>query len=304
MHPTAPSRRGFTLVEMLTVIGIIALLLGILLPALSVARRNADWAASQNNMRQCFNLMQGYFTDNREHIVPSQFDYTTAPSPGKVRSTTAAEGPPRIGPVAVGTWSDILWSRNKLGPVPLMDGTTYTYTHDSPDRFVYDALPGFDANPCRSVVPLAETFLDENITNEMKPFGAGASDIEIGHPGYFAANNFFDSRAAAGGKWYTTGQIRRPQDSIYLVDSLAGEVIEDSATPWNVGIPTTEVDFRYAGNTCLFLLLDGHVATEGKWDMLAELQGPFEGQPWSGEANGRGYRVTNLDRPNNPDPGP
>lgn len=73
-HRPACARRAFTLIELLVVISIIALLVGILLPALGAARRTARNAVCASNVRQCTVGLLSYAQDNRGYLPAAWSD--------------------------------------------------------------------------------------------------------------------------------------------------------------------------------------------------------------------------------------
>jgi prepilin-type N-terminal cleavage/methylation domain-containing protein len=87
-----PDPRGFSLVELLVVIGIIAVLVAILLPALSQARATAQRTQSASNMRQIGIALlmyadsnRGYFPEVSHSIPPSRsWIYSLKPYVGEV----------------------------------------------------------------------------------------------------------------------------------------------------------------------------------------------------------------------------
>ena len=65
----ASDRHGFTLVELLVVIGIITVLIAMLLPALNKARTQAAMITCSSNVRQLGNFLAQYATANHDYGI-------------------------------------------------------------------------------------------------------------------------------------------------------------------------------------------------------------------------------------------
>ena len=125
------ARRGFTLIELLVVVAIIALLIAIMLPALSNAREQGKRTVCLSNMRQMGIALLSYALDNSEYVPacscplaepdvehPEEFywlhvlqEYSQQPLIGRCRSDQSTKPfldwsnpPPRD------KWQDYRWS--------------------------------------------------------------------------------------------------------------------------------------------------------------------------------------------------
>jgi prepilin-type N-terminal cleavage/methylation domain-containing protein/prepilin-type processing-associated H-X9-DG protein len=110
--------RGFTLIELLVVISIIALLIGILLPALGAAREAAQRVKSASNMRQIGIGIQMYAQDNEGRFPTGKHTAGSTSYIDSLRPYVTKVGQIRVDPADPRSHQDI---RNHGTSYPLND---------------------------------------------------------------------------------------------------------------------------------------------------------------------------------------
>src|ERR1700728_2129657 len=104
--------KAFTLVELLVVIGIIAILIGILLPALSKAREEANQVKCMSNLRSIGQGLAQYLDDYNGYY-PSSYDYYRLPT--DILNVAAGIENPAWATNGYDHWSSFIYGRKDLG---------------------------------------------------------------------------------------------------------------------------------------------------------------------------------------------
>src|SRR5438874_5408757 len=160
-------REGFTLVELLVVIGIIAVLIGMLLPALSKAQQQAKWIKCQSNLRTVGQYLQMYGNQWRGYCYPPGLG---AGSPPNLRWPVHVFKPAAYNPPVMLCPSD--------DPNPMDEHSYILNDH------IFEHGLKFGSRPPRGLSSSDIVLMGEKTTSEpdyyMNENGTGPSDFQVG----------------------------------------------------------------------------------------------------------------------------
>jgi len=242
------SRCGFTLVELLVVIGIIALLISILLPSLSKAREHGNTLKCLSNLRQLGMAAAAYSSANKNFLLPADVmdqHFATGLSYQDVHET----------------WSTILVS-DKYLTYPTVTSTTTPPGDDNVFRCPSGILE-------MSAITFNNTTLPSSRTDGQGAMASLATSVRL-NPGmnvysWYGINSTNSSIPTPYTRWIITsagvlsGQsktshIKYPTDYVFLFDGLYG--FNYCSTNAN------RINARHGGKkltNCAFV--DGHAET-------------------------------------------
>jgi prepilin-type N-terminal cleavage/methylation domain-containing protein/prepilin-type processing-associated H-X9-DG protein len=273
-------RGGFTLVELLVVIGIIAVLISVLLPALNRARQSANSLTCQAKLKQIGQAIQIYANENKDSLPIGTFDGKWDKNPDtKPRLPTGTEYTVLLANLMTrkgGTWGDQTQSggsvRGIFADVDTVEsesagstGNTANYVHYSTNPRAMGNVEQWNGpTPFKSgMPPYKKTQLRKSSATvivfdgvQIVEQGNNVSVEAFGLDGYRLFHNTSTGTNSEPAHFFRSDYAER--NKIDLSKPIDGGTNQD--VPFYNSLNAGTIRWRHIGNTsanCLYA--DGHV---------------------------------------------
>jgi prepilin-type N-terminal cleavage/methylation domain-containing protein/prepilin-type processing-associated H-X9-DG protein len=262
-------RRAFTLVELLVVIGIIAVLLSVLLPVLGSARRRAQSVACASNMRQIYMAMAMFAHDNKGQL-PRPYGVNDLSSNADMRKTFA--------------WLQLM--SGKTAHIDMRDdmGALWKYLKGKETREKVLACPGDEMEPIAghpydSAYPRNVSY---SLNRGIERPGSGSNNKVLGIPlskvKESASKIMIYEELAPNDAWCIMGPPGTPGTSSDDVPS--GRHGGGMRSEFRNRPTAPEYKSKGRGNFCFF---DGHVESLAPGTLLSQQGKTYHRPLWQGD---------------------
>jgi prepilin-type N-terminal cleavage/methylation domain-containing protein/prepilin-type processing-associated H-X9-DG protein len=266
-RPVIRSHAGFTLVELLVVVGIIAVLIAILMPALAKAREQARRVACASNLRQLALGMLMYANDFHNVTPVWNWEFSDPSYGGAIGSPGYGNG---TTPLTNGKY--VLTNANFVTV-----GLIWPYVHN-PDVYVCPSYP----------------MILNNGSNSLYGFPPQWTYVVNGQPGYCMNQSSPSSNTTSNNGWPC--RIDRIQPNAQSVFMLYEQSAEDPSA-WNDGVslfgstwaPGDDSLGYFHNNGGNLAFFDGHVEYWLRSAWLSQMSTPNGTQQIAGGYSGLWY---------------